>query len=100
MKRKTDFEDLGLCVHLLYQTGLKYIDVCVFTGLVATPYETPLLRMVGSPPPTHLDPTIYRSEGGASGPIGTGNSNNSLDMLAVAIKIQVDDSVHNLKVRP
>lgn len=80
------------------------VDVCVFTGLVATPYETPQLRMVGSPPPTHLDPTIYRSEGGASvgtsGPIGTGNSNNSLDMLTVAIKVQVDDSVHNLKVRP
>lgn len=78
------------------------IGICVFTGLVATSYETPQLRIVGSPPPSHLDPTIYRSEGGASvgtsGPVGTGN--NSLDMLAVAIKIQVDDSVHNLKVRP
>jgi hypothetical protein len=78
------------------------IGVCAFTGLVATPYETPQLRMVGSPPPSHLDPTIYRSEEGASvgtsGPVGTGS--NSLDMLAVAIKIQVDDSIHNLKVRP
>jgi hypothetical protein len=80
-----------------------FICVCVFTGLVATPYETPQLRMVGSPPPSHLDPTIYRSERGASVgtsiPAGTGNSINSVDMLAVAIKIQMDDSVHNLKVR-
>lgn len=77
--------------------------VCVITGLVATPYETPHLKMVGSPPPSHLDPTIYRSEAGAvvgsSGPVGTGSSSNSLDMLTVAIKIQMDDTVHNLKVR-
>ncbi|XP_021929227.1 autophagy-related protein 2 homolog B-like isoform X2 [Zootermopsis nevadensis] len=70
-------------------------------GLVATPYETPHLKMVGTPPPSHLDPTIYHSEAGAvigsSEPVGTGNSSDSLDMLTVAIKIQVDDSVHNLK---
>lgn len=66
---------------------------------MATPYETSHLKMVGTPPPAHLDPTIYRSEAGAvvgsSGPVGTGNS---LDMLSVAIRVQVDDSVHNLKV--
>jgi len=78
-------------------------DVCVVTGLVATSYETPHLKSVGSPPPPHLNATIYRSEAGAvvgtSGPVGTGNSNNSSDMLAVAIRIEVDDSVRNLKVR-
>jgi hypothetical protein len=77
--------------------------VCVVTGLVATPYETPHLKLVGSAPPPHLSATIYRSEAGTivgtSGPVGTGSSNNSLDMLAVAIKIEVDDSVHNLKVK-
>lgn len=70
-------------------------------GLVATSYETPHLKLVGFPPPPHLNATIYRSEAGAvvgtSGPVGTGSSNNSSDMLAVAIRIEVDDSIRNLK---
>ncbi|GFG37838.1 hypothetical protein Cfor_03151 [Coptotermes formosanus] len=70
-------------------------------GLVATSYETPHLKLVGSSPPPHLNATIYGSEAGAvvgtSGPVGTGSSNNSSDMLAVAIRIEVDDSVRNLK---
>lgn len=78
-------------------------DVCVITGLVPTLYETAHLKSVGSPAPPHLNATIYRSEAGAvvgtSGPVGTGSSNNSSDMLAVAIRIEVDDSVRNLKVR-
>lgn len=78
-------------------------DVYVVTGLVATSYESPHLKSVGSPPPPHLNATIYRSEAGAvvgtSGPVGTGSSNNSSDMLAVAIRIEVDDSIRNLKVR-
>lgn len=77
--------------------------VRVVTGLVATSCETPRLKSVGSAPAPHLNATIYRSEAGAvvgtSAPVGTGSSNSSSDMLAVAIRIEVDDSVRNLKVR-
>ena len=70
-------------------------------GIVTSQNEVPQLRLVGSPSPAHLDPTIYRSDAGAvisnSGPVGTGS--NSLDMLSVAIKIQLDEtSATNLKV--
>ncbi|XP_066992632.2 autophagy-related protein 2 homolog A [Anabrus simplex] len=88
------------------KSGLGFICLQVnraafyHNGLVPTPFDTPSLRMVGSAPPSHLDPTIYKSETGAvisqGGVVGTG-SNNSLDMLAVAIKIQMDDTMHNLK---
>ncbi|XP_069689778.1 autophagy-related protein 2 homolog B isoform X2 [Periplaneta americana] len=88
------------------KAGLGYVCLQVnqasfyHNGLVATSYETPNLKLVGTPPPSHLEPTIYRSDSGVmvgtAVQVGSG-SNSSLDMLAVAIKIQVDDSLHNLK---
>lgn len=71
-----------------------------FTGLVTTPVGPLPLRCIGSPPPSHLEPTIYRSDTGANldQQLTVGTGANSLDMLTVAIKIQVDENLLNLKV--
>ncbi|XP_049811820.1 autophagy-related protein 2 homolog A [Schistocerca nitens] len=81
------------------KTGLGYVCLQVnqatfyHSGLVRTPTIAPPLRMYGSPPPSHLDLTIYKSEGEAL----VNHSAAGGDMLTMAIKIQLDDSILNLK---
>ncbi|PSN53370.1 hypothetical protein C0J52_03803 [Blattella germanica] len=86
-------------LQVMFDEGSLF-SVSGYKGLVASQNEVPQLRFLGTPPPAHLDPTIYRSDPGAvvgtSGPVGTGSS-NSLDMLTVAIKVQVDEAASNLK---
>nr|QSV39518.1 autophagy associated protein [Locusta migratoria] len=81
------------------KTGLGYVCLQVHqatfyhNGLVRTPTVAPPLRMFGSPPPSHLDLTIYKSNREAL----VNHSAAGGDMLTMAIKIQLDDSILNLK---
>ena len=71
-------------------------------GIAPVPTTCPTLRPVGVSPGAHLIPTMYRSETGVlaagnSSSVGVG-SKNSLDMVTVALRIQLDEGAHHLKV--
>lgn len=63
-------------------------------GLITSPSQAPPLRSMQSMTPRHCQPTIYRSERGAS---VTGNSMEK-DMLSVAVRIQAAHQTHRIKV--
>ncbi|KAK7872956.1 hypothetical protein R5R35_004266 [Gryllus longicercus] len=79
--------------------GLGYICLQVHqaafyhNGLVANPQEPVVLPVVGAAPPAHLQATIYHSEPGATVTPGAPDQ----DMLSVAIKVELEDSLHHLK---
>ncbi|KAE8748880.1 hypothetical protein FOCC_FOCC004474 [Frankliniella occidentalis] len=70
-------------------------------GIAPVPTSCPSLYPVGASPGAHLFPTMYRSESGVlsattNSSVGTG-SRNSLDMVTVALRIQIEEGSHNIK---
>lgn len=70
-------------------------------GIAPAPATCPALHPIGAAPGAHLFPTMYRSEKGVlsatcSQSVGTG-SKNSLDMITVALRIQIEEGSHNIK---
>lgn len=70
-------------------------------GIGPVPTSCPSLFTVGAMPGAHLFPTLYRSENGVlaantSASVGVG-SRNSLDMVTVALRIQIEEGTHYVK---
>ncbi|XP_077866099.1 autophagy-related protein 2 homolog B-like [Saccoglossus kowalevskii] len=97
-----DFEDTNLFLVAKYQGNpdLSYLSlqanrVTMYHSGCVTPKKMSPVECVSSrSTPPHLNPCIYKSEAGAytklGSNVGSGSSNDSLNMLSVAIKINLD----------